>query len=44
MNIGCGNVVKGQAIVQLRFVVSSYPGSDEAWIARDKLTSLGAPV
>jgi tol-pal system protein YbgF len=34
----------GQAIVQLRYVVSSYPGTDEARIARDKLTSLGAPT
>jgi tol-pal system protein YbgF len=34
----------GQAIVQLRFVYSTYPGSDEAKIARDKLTSLGAPL
>jgi tol-pal system protein YbgF len=34
----------GQAIVQLRFVHSTYPGSDEAKIARDKLISLGAPV
>jgi tol-pal system protein YbgF len=32
----------GRAIVQLRFVVSTYPGSDEARIAKDKLTSLGA--
>ena len=32
----------GQAIVQFRFVRSTYPGSDEAKIARDKLTSLGA--
>jgi tol-pal system protein YbgF len=32
----------GRAIVQLRYVVSTYAGSDEARIARDKLTSLGA--
>jgi TolA-binding protein len=34
----------GQAIVQLRFVASSYPGQDEAKIARDKLNSLGASL
>jgi len=34
----------GQAIVQLRFVSEEYPNSDEAKIARDKLTSLGAPI
>jgi len=33
-----------QAIVQLQHVRSAYPGSDEAKIARDKLTSLGAPI
>lgn len=33
-----------QAIVQLQHVRSAYPGSDEARIARDKLTSLGAPI
>ena len=32
----------GQAIVQLRYVLATYPGTDEARIARDKLTSLGA--
>ncbi len=31
-----------RAIVQLRYVVSEYPQTDEAKIARDKLTSLGA--
>ena len=31
----------GQAIVQLRYVVSEYPDSDEARIARDKLSALG---
>ena len=34
----------GQAIVQLRYVNSKYAGTDEAKIARDKLTSLGAPI
>jgi len=33
-----------QAIVQLQHVRETYPGSDEAKIARDKLTSLGAPL
>ena len=33
-----------QAIVQLQFVVSTYSGSDEARVARDKLTSLGVPI
>jgi tol-pal system protein YbgF len=32
----------GQAIVQLRYVVATYDGSDEARLAKDKLTSLGA--
>jgi len=32
----------GQAIVQLRYVVATYAGSDEARLAKDKLTSLGA--
>ena len=32
----------GQAIVQLQHVRSAYSGSDEAKIATDKLTSLGA--
>jgi tol-pal system protein YbgF len=32
----------GLAIVQLRYVVGEYPASDEAKIAKDKLTSLGA--
>jgi len=31
-----------RAIVQLRYVVSQFPQTDEAKIARDKLTSLGA--
>jgi len=34
----------GQAIVQLRYVVTGYPGTDEARLARDKLSSLGASV
>lgn len=34
----------GQAIVQFRYVMSKFEGSDEAKIARDKLTSLGAPI
>jgi tol-pal system protein YbgF len=34
----------GQAIVQLRYVASNYPGTDEARLARDKLSSLGATV
>jgi len=34
----------GQAIVQFRYVDTTFPGSDEAKIARDKLTSLGAPI
>ena len=33
-----------RAILQLRYVHGSYAGTDEAKIARDKLTSLGAPV
>ena len=33
-----------QAVVQLRYVVSTFPGSDEARIARDRLASLGASV
>ena len=32
----------GQAIVQFRYVVATYEGSDEARLARDKLSSLGA--
>ena len=32
-----------QAIVQLEHVRSTYSGSDEARVARDKLTSLGVP-
>jgi tol-pal system protein YbgF len=31
----------GQAIVQLRYVISEYPDTDEARIARDKLSALG---
>ncbi len=31
----------GQAIVQLRYVITQYPDSDEARIARDKLSALG---
>ena len=31
----------GKAIVQLEFVRETYAGSDEARVARDKLTSLG---
>jgi hypothetical protein len=31
-------------VVQLRYVVSTYPSSDEARIARDRLASLGAAV
>ena len=31
----------GQAIVQLRYVISQYPGTDEARIAQDKLSALG---
>jgi TolA-binding protein len=31
----------GQAIVQLRYVLQRYPDTDEASIARDKLTALG---
>jgi len=30
--------------VQFRYVDSTFPGSDEAKIARDKLTSLGASI
>jgi tol-pal system protein YbgF len=33
-----------RAILQLRYVHGSFAGTDEAKIARDKLTSLGAPV
>ena len=33
-----------RAILQLRYVYGNYSGTDEAKIARDKLTSLGAPV
>ena len=33
-----------RAILQLRYVHGTYAGTDEAKIARDKLTSLGAPV
>ena len=32
-----------RAILQLRYVHGSFAGTDEAKIARDKLTSLGAP-
>ena len=32
----------GTAIVQLRYVVSNYPSTDEARIAEDKLVNLGA--
>ena len=49
-----GNLKKGlayleqnqvsQAIVQLQYVRETYPSSDEARIAKDKLTSLGAPL
>ncbi len=31
----------GQAIIQYRYVVSAYPGTDEARLARDKLAGLG---
>ena len=31
----------GQAIVQLRYVISQYPSTDESRIARDKLSALG---
>jgi len=31
----------GQAIVQLRYVISEYPDTDEARIARDRLSALG---
>lgn len=31
----------GQAIVQLRYVISQYPATDEARIARDRLSALG---
>ena len=31
----------GQAIIQYRYVVSAFPGSDEARLAGDKLTGLG---
>ena len=33
----------GQGIEQLRFVTSTYPGTDEARIAADRLQSLGKP-
>jgi tol-pal system protein YbgF len=33
----------GQGIEQLRFVTASYPGTDEARIANDRLESLGKP-
>jgi len=33
----------GQGIEQLRFVTSTYPGTDEARIAADRLSSLGKP-
>jgi len=33
-----------QAIVQLQYVVSTYAGTDEARVARDKLTSLGVSI
>jgi tol-pal system protein YbgF len=33
----------GTGIVQLRYVIKNYPGSDEARIAEDKLAGLGAP-
>jgi tol-pal system protein YbgF len=33
----------GQGIEQLRFVTSTYPGTDEARIAADRLSSLGTP-
>ena len=32
----------GQAIVQFEHVVAAYPASDEARVARDRLTALGA--
>jgi TolA-binding protein len=33
----------GQGVEQLRYVVATYPGSDEARIAKDRLATLGKP-
>jgi len=33
----------GSGIVQLRYVIKNYPGTDESRIAEDKLVGLGAP-
>ena len=33
----------GQGVEQLRFVTTTYPGSDEARIAKDRLAALGKP-
>jgi TolA-binding protein len=33
----------GEGVEQLRYVVATYPGSDEARIARDRLAALGKP-
>ena len=33
----------GQGVEQLRYVVATYPGTDEARIAKDRLAALGKP-
>jgi TolA-binding protein len=33
----------GPGVEQLRYVVATYPGTDEARIAKDRLASLGKP-